>query len=328
MATGKSALTTAEERAKLVEIVRVTRERSGWATSRVLEKLDIPETTYYRWLRWSDVPRRPTRWSNVYEVLPEEREAIIRYAREHPNPRHRELAWKMVDEGVVAVSPSTVYRILVEENLIPQWDRPDEQAETKPRFKPTRPDEQWATDITYIKIGGRNYYLLTFIDEYSRYITHHVLITSMDQYTVGWAAQDAFSKLGDLKPTIVTDNGSPFVSREFKRVLSYNGVGHHRIDPHTPQQNAICERSMRTIKDALPEELKDLEEARRVIDEIIDHYNNVRYHSSLGYLRPVDYYRGDPVALHEERRARILAARHHRKEINLERRQATFYAEA
>jgi transposase InsO family protein len=320
-------LTSEEERVKIIEVVKTTVERSGWTVNRVLKRLEVPETTYYRWLRTSGAPRSPTRWSAANALLDEERQAIVDYARSHPNPRHRELTWKMVDEGVAYASSTTVYHILVEENLIPQW-KTDEREESRPRLKPTRPDERWATDITYVKVGERNYFLLTFIDEYSRYITHHELLLSMDQYTVSWAAQDAFSKLGDLKPLLISDNGPPFVSREFKRTLTYNGVGHQRIHPHTPEQNAICERSMRTIKDALPEELKDLEEARTVIAGIIDNYNNVRYHSSLGYVPPAVYYRGNPEAVHAERWARITAARHRRKEINLERRQATLHAEA
>jgi hypothetical protein len=48
-----------------------------------------------------------------------------------------------------------------------------------------------------------------------------------------------------------------------------------------------------------------------------------RLHSALGYLRPVDVYRGDPKALQESRRRKLAAARHRRREANLRLRQLT-----
>ena len=41
--------------------------------------------------------------------------------------------------------------------------------------KPQRavlPDERWQTDLMYVKIRGRFFYIIIFIDEYSRYLTH------------------------------------------------------------------------------------------------------------------------------------------------------------
>ena len=42
----------------------------------------------------------------------------------------------------------------------------------------------WATDLMYVVIGGRTYYLVSFLDEYSRLIVHHALCASMDGITV------------------------------------------------------------------------------------------------------------------------------------------------
>ena len=54
---------------------------------------------------------------------------------------------------------------------------------------------------------------------------------------------------------------------------------------------------------------------------IIDGYNNVRLHSALSFLRPVDYYRGDPEALLAERRRKLQTARDLRKQGNIKLRQ-------
>ena len=58
-----------------------------------------------------------------------------------------------------------------------------------------------------------------------------------------------------------------------------------------------------------------------VIAGIIDAYNRVRLHSALSFLRPVDYYRGDPEALLAERRRKLQAARELRKQENIKLRQ-------
>jgi len=99
-------------------------------------------------------------------------------------------------------------------------------------------------------------------------------------------------------------------------------VGHTLIRPHTPTDNGIIERYHRTIGEKIEEhDLEDFTEAKAVIAEIIDHYNHRRLHSSLSYLRPVDYYHGDPTTLLAERRRRLQEARELRKQENLKLRQ-------
>jgi hypothetical protein len=74
--------------------------------------LGVSATSYYRWRRaaaslravegLSSSPPRPV---TLYEALPEERQAVRAYALAHPEVRHRELAWRMVDEDVTCLSP-------------------------------------------------------------------------------------------------------------------------------------------------------------------------------------------------------------------------------
>lgn len=76
----------------------------------------------------------------------------------------------MLDEGLVAVSASSVYRVLREANLVCRW-KPKLKAKGSGRdYEPSRPDEKWQTDIKYVRVGPRNYYLLSFMDVYSRYV--------------------------------------------------------------------------------------------------------------------------------------------------------------
>jgi len=188
---------------------------------------------------------------------------------------------------------------------------------------PTKPDQLWRTDIPYTKVKERNYYLLAFIDAYSRYVVHHELLSRMDGLSVSIAAAAAIETLPkEVRPTIQSDHGSAFIAGEFAKTLSESGVGHSLIRPRTPTDNALIERFNRTLGEKLEEfELENFTQAKEVIDDIIRHYNHERLHSSLNFLRSVDYYRGNPDALLAERRRKLQQARELRKQENLKLRQ-------
>ena len=177
----------------------------------------------------------------------------------------------------------------------------------------------------YVKIQGRFFYLLIFIDEYSRYIVHHSLLVSMDADSVSLEAQTAIEKLRKdsiAEPTIQSDNGSSFIAMEFKFVLKNNHLTQKLIRPHTPEQNGIVERANKTMREELvPAILMDYEQARSEISRIVYHYNNERRHSSLQYLTPVQYYRGNPEEILRIREPKIERARILRRERNMKFRR-------
>lgn len=314
-------------------MVKQTKERSGWSAKKTLAALGIPRGSYYRWLKeeaWAREQKEAPRPVQPFEALEEERQAVVKYAREHAAIRHRELAWKMIDDDAAYLSPSTVYRILREANLMHR-QRGRQKRLREEEEKAQRPDEIWGTDLMYVKVNGVNYYYLAFIDEYSRYIVHWELLSSMDGSSLSLGGQAALETLprdsaGKLlcQPTIRSDNGSGFISKEFHGVLEHYGLTHVRIRPHCPEENGIMERSNRTVREALEgEELTSRYQAEEAIGRIIRWYNEERLHSALGYLRPLDYYRGDPAALHAARKQKLTTARDRRREKNLALRQPT-----
>jgi transposase InsO family protein len=312
--------------------VQETKRRSGWPIQQTLRRLGVSPASYYRWRSQSPPAQRPIKPVQAYEATDEEKRAVRAYALKHPGIRHRELAWRMVDEEVACLSASTVYRILKSENLVSPWRRRPKRTRQEEE-KATRPDEIWATDLMYLRVGERMYFLESFLDEYSRQIVHQAVLANMEGTTVSIEAQAAIEKFlnergGEIPPQgmprMRSDNGSCYISREFRGVLDEHGLGHQRIKPHCPEENGIIERSNRTLREALEgEALTDLLQARDVIARIVRWYNHERLHSALGYLRPIDYYRGNPLALHEARRLKMAEARHRRREKNLKLRQPT-----
>ncbi len=321
---------------RVQEEVELTKRRSGWPTERTLSALGVSRTTYYRWLRaaalrvaegLSGPPPQPVQ---PYEALPEEKATVIEYALKHPELRHRELAWRMVDEDVAYVSSSTVYRILREAKLVCPWRRRTKRRREEVE-KPSRPNQIWATDIKYVWVGDRHCFLVSFLDEYSRYIVHHELLWGMNGDSVSVAAQAALETLPKdaegrllVKPEIRSDNGSCYISREFGGLLDEHGLTHRRIRPHCPEENGLMERANRALGEALEwEDLTDYLQAVKVIARTVRWYNEQRLRSALGFLRPVDYYRGDPEELYAQRRQKLVTARHRRREANLRLRQPT-----
>jgi putative transposase len=312
--------------------VVLTRRRSGWPARQTLAALGVAARSYYRWRRekaWEQGPA-PPRPVPPYEATAEEQRVVVAYARRHPAWRHRELAWRMVDEGVAGLSPSTGYRILKEHDLVCPWRRRAKRSRAVWE-QASRPDQRWATDLMAVQVAGRTYYLISFLDEYSRMIVHWELLGNMDGHSVRLAAQAAIETLprdGDgrlwVTPEIRSDNGSGYVSAEFRGVLRENGLGHQRIRPHCPEENGRIERAYRTLREELDgEALTTYWQARDALAKVIDRYNHDRLHGALGYLRPIDYYRGNPDEPRDERRRKLAAARHRRREVNLKLRQPT-----
>ena len=182
-----------------------TVERAGYSLSRILYMLGISRSWYYSQISFS--PVLDGRF-NPLVVRDDDEWIVIGYRNEHPTMSFREIAYTLIDEDIAYLPTSTVYRILRKHQV---WEstRPEDA-----KF----PDEKWQTDIMYIKIRDRFFYLIIFIDQYSRCIVHHSLLTAMDADSVSMEAQAAIDKLRKdsiaepLKQGIMDHHSSPWNS--------------------------------------------------------------------------------------------------------------------
>lgn len=316
---------------QVVAAVEQAKSRSKMSLATSFKHLGVSRSTYFRWRqeqRWRQEKREPTSPIQAFEALDEEKQAVVDYALKHPEIRHRELSWRMIDDDVAHLSTSTVYRILKGERLM--CERPGRKKRYRDEIeKARRPDQIWATDLMYLTIGESQYYLLNFIDEYSRYLVHWELLSKMDGHSISIAAQRALETLAmneegqvTTQPIIRSDNGSGYISREFGGLLAYHGLTHHRIKPHCPEENGVMERCNRTLREAIEvHEFLGRFEAEEALHKIIDHYNTERLHSALNFQKPATWYRGNPEAVAQTIRSKLSQARHRRKQFNLGIRQ-------
>ena len=145
-------------------------------------------------------------------------------------------------------------------------------------------------DIAHLNIAGTFYYLCTVLDGYSCSIVHWEIREAMTEQDVEILLQRAREKFPDARPRIISDNGPQFISRDFKQFLRLCGMRHVRTSPYYPQSNGKLERDHRTIKhDGIRQKTPlTLDEARRVVTEFVQHDNDSRLHSALGYITPTD----------------------------------------
>jgi len=311
--------TPAESKAAVMQIVAQTKERSGWPAHRTLAALGVPRSVYYGWRRRECLQDRPGMPCRVYEVLPEERSAICAFALQKPKVGYRKLTWMMIDAGIACVGESTVYRVLNEADLLSRWKR-SERSSGEYHFRPNAPNQQWHTDVMYVWVASRFYFLLSFVDAYSRYIVHHKLLLSLDGQSVSTELQAALESNPEAKPRVVHDHGGEFVNRDVAAVIKAHSLIDIKTRPRHPESNGIVERFNGTVRDETDNDYgKNYLQAEAIIARLMTHYNEQRLHATLGYMTPETWHRGHPKQVRERRAGQIAAARAHRKMINQQR---------
>ena len=235
-------------------------------------------------------------------LTPEEKKSIVDYARTHLESNqyylhdgYRRIAYMGIDDNKFACSPTTVFRVLSKAGLLGKWHRRRTNSKGSGYNQPNGPHKELHTDIKYINFKGTFLFLISFMDGYSRYIVHHEVRQSMNEKDVEIVLQRALEKYPDKKPRIISDNGSQYISKDFQLFLKETGLQHIRTSVSYPQSNGKIERFHRSLEEECVRatSMINIKDAQDQIAEYIDHFNNKRLHSSLYYLRPVDFLNGN-----------------------------------
>jgi len=212
--------------------------------------IGISRSKFYNWQgRYGKVNEHNAWIPRDFWLTDCERQKIIKYYHDNPLEGYRRLCYMMMDADIVAVSPSSVYRVLTNAGLLNRWNRKESKKGTG-FVQPLKAHEHWHIDISYINICGTFYYMCSILDGFSRYIVHWEIREAMKESDVEIILQRAREKFPDAKPRIISDNGPQFIAKDFKEFIRISGMTHVKTSPYYPQSNGKLERYHRTIKGA------------------------------------------------------------------------------
>ena len=302
-------------RDEVVDYVGYWSSRTEIKAGKIMNHIGITRSKYYDWRRRYGKTNEHNAWiPRDFYLTDREKRSIIAYYNDHLLEGYRRLTYMMMDDDIVAVSPSSVYRVLVNAGLLRRWNRKPSKKGTGFQ-QPLKAHEHWHIDISYINICGTFYYLCSILDGFSRYIVHWEIRESMTEADVEIILQRAREKFPDAKPRVISDNGPQFISKDFKEFIRISGMTHVKTSPYYPQSNGKLERYHRTVKGTCirVKTPLSLEDARDLVTDFVDHYNNKRLHSAIGYVTPKDKLQGRAEMILAERDAKLVAARECRK---------------
>jgi len=281
----------------------------------LLNWAQIRRGTYYDWKNRQGIGNQHSKPPNQsHWILPEEKQAVIQFAKNHPGEGYRRLTYMMIDADIAYLSPATTYRILSKAGMLGRAPKPSKKGTGF--HQPSAAHKHWHIDFTYINLSGTFYFLCAIIDGYSRAILAWDIAATMTSEDAQIILQRAHEAYPDASPRIISDNGKQFVGREFTSLLKNFGFTQATTSPYYPQSNGKIERFNGSLKNECiyPTTPLTLEDALRVVARYIEHYNHTRLHSAIGYVPPMAVLKERREAIHTERDDKLAKARSARLE--------------
>jgi transposase InsO family protein len=294
--------------------------KTGLPLGQFIDWLGITSSKFYHWRNRFGRVNEHNAWIPRDHWLEDwEKAAILDFEQKYPLEGYRRLAFMMLDADIVAVSPSSVYRVLKAAGRIQPFNGKTSRKGTGFQ-QPLLPHEHWHVDISYLNISGTFYYLCSVLDGASRFIVHFEIHESMTEAQIQIILQRARELFPDVHPRVISDNGPQFIARDFKEFIRLAGMTHVRTSPYYPQSNGKLERWHKSLKSECirPGTPLCLEDARRLVANYVQHYNTVRLHSAVGYVAPADKLAGREKIIFQQRDQKLAEARERRRRKRLE----------
>lgn len=309
----------------------------------------IPQRQVCRWAGLS--PRRVQRWKRraskgacledrrpgpdlaPHRLLEEEKRTMISFAcsDDQVDASPRVVAYRALDQNVVAMSPTSAYRTLEAEGLMADRStsarrRPGSASIPPPRPELTGPNQRWCWDITYLRTQEKWKFLFLYVmlDEWSRKAVGWLVATAESAAHAKELTDQALEKEGLLLaekavlPTVHSDRGSPMKARSFKRFLEELGLSQVLSRPRTPNDNPFVEAFFRTAKyaPAYPGYFSSQQEAIEYFRIFFRWYNEEHLHSGIQYVPPALKHAGVADRIVNVRQERLAEARSRRLQMN------------
>lgn len=154
----------------------------------------------------------------------------------------------------------------------------------------TKPNQVWVADITYIGNRNKPSYLSLITDAYSKKIVGHYVADNLNTESSLIALKKALKNNKIREESLIhhSDRGLQYCSNEYQKVLKRNGVSCSMTQNSDPYENAVAERINGILKQEFDIDKHNVETSlrRKIVDESIEIYNEIRPHFSNHYLTP------------------------------------------
>lgn len=253
--------------------------KNKYCVKSMLKILQIPQSSYYKWLKSI---KKSDKDLIMYELIKE----IQNKTKQTYGYRRIKLAL-LKQHGLVA-NNKKVLRLMNKYNLLSVIRRKYlyRHAETiysyenilNRQFQPLKPNEKWCTDISYIKTKERMLYISAIRDCYDGYIVSYRLSVLMNNNLVMNTVKDALKKENICNGILHSDRGFQYQSIEYQNILKANKLIPSMSRGGTPLDNSPIESFFGTLKTECIylEKLETIEQAKEIIEDYIDFYNNCR----------------------------------------------------
>jgi transposase InsO family protein len=275
----------------------------GYSVDWLAKELGFSRKTLFEWLKRyraegeAGLESRP-RPKGRNQLASAVRDQVLALKREEPRFGVRRIADTLKRWFCLGVSPETVRQTLHEAKLLPDQPAPQKRKRnvTRPRFfERATPNQLWQSDISTFRLGGKNAYLIGFLDDYSRYLVGLGLYRSQTAALVLEVYRRAGGEYGVPKE-MLTDNGRQYASwrgnTAFQRELAKDKIQHIRSQPHHPMTLGKIERFWATIFQEYLQrtQFDTFEDAQERVALWVKYYNHRRPHQGIGGLCPADRY--------------------------------------
>jgi len=268
-----------------------------YSLSLLCRVMEVSRSGYQSWLLQGQGPR-----AQQTALLDQDlTEAFENNRRAYGSPRLvvelRAAGWKCSENRVAKRMRALHLQARKRRRFVPRTTQSDPNGPVAPNrmaelAAPTKINQIWVTDITYLPVIGGFVYLAAVMDRYSRRIIGWALAANMER---GLVLQALTQAIGHRKPpkgcVHHSDRGSQYASQDYRRLLAQHGLEASMSRAGNCYDNGAMESFWSSLKaEALSQKLSD-EAATRlaVFDYIETFYNPKRRHSALGYQSPVDF---------------------------------------
>jgi putative transposase len=281
----------------LYAAVEVIAQDTSLPTATICEVLDLSRSTYYGWISQEPGPRH----QELDELTPIIVDVFLQHRRRYGA---RRIASELQDRGIDC-SAKRVAKVLRNQGLratqpksfVPKTTESCHQLGYSPNLllesdEPTRIDQVWVGDITYLPLKGGGFaYLAALMDRYSRDIVGWSIDSTMCECLVLTTLHQAIRDR-QPKPGLVhhTDRGGQYAGGDYRAMLRRAKIQQSMSRADNCYDNAFMESCWSSLKRELEiAEYESVASARRVVAEYVRYYRFEWKHSAISYLTPHEF---------------------------------------